>query len=274
VKLTTGKLFSLIATMLMLVSVSMVSVPVQASPTVFTPATATLLASGLNYPWGLGVFTGSSVLVNTGDNNLWRYLGGSKYLVLTSTHGLTASRMSGLSYVTGDDRGNIYMLSGKSLKLLTSIKDGDIFGLDIDKNGDVYFIDDDHQVLYRLPRGSIVAVTVATLPFESYGVAVKGNTLYVSDFDGGNIYTLPKTGGSLTLFASGLDLPEDIVFDRMGNLYTSEWYGNIAFIRAGSKAIKIIATGFENPLGLGIDMAGYLYFTDYGAGKLWMFKPY
>jgi hypothetical protein len=276
-KLTTGKvtkLFALIATMLMLVSVSMVSVPVEASSTVFTPATATLLAGGLNMPWGLGVFTGASVLVNT-ESGLWLCFGGSKYLVTTPSNPLTFSRMRGTRYVVGDIAGNIYELSGKSLKLLTSIT-GSIFGLDIDKNGDVYFIDlGAHFVIYRLPWGSNEPVFVAMLNFIASGVAVKGNTLYVSDYDWGKIWTLSKTGGSPTLFASGLNGPQDLIFDRMGNLYVAESVGgSIAFIRAGSTTVKRIATGFGYPPSLGLDIAGYLYFTDLETGKLWMIKPY
>jgi DNA-binding beta-propeller fold protein YncE len=214
-------------------------------------------------------------LVNTEyDCGLWRYFRGSQYLIFQGVP-FHSSRMRGTRYVVGDDAGDIFELSGKLLKLLATLGRGYITGLDVDKNGDVYFIENSLEVLYRLPKGSSVPVAVARLGFASWGVAVKGNALYVSDCSGENIYTLPKTGGSLTLFVSGLVGPCDLIFDRMGNLYIAEYGGgSIAFIRAGSTTVKRIATGFTNPYYIGLDVAGYVYFTDFATGKLWMFKPY
>lgn len=228
-------------------------------------------------PRGVGVLaTGNIILFNTySDKTLWGYSNKNKQSILTTASPLQASRMISKYYVVGDDAGNIYYLDPqtKKLKTLASLGSGYITGLDIDTNGDIYFIELTSKVLYKLPKGSKTPVRIATLGFSSWGVAVSGNTLYVTDTYGGNIYKLPKTGGSLTKFVSGLGGATDLDSDTAGNLYIADYYGgSISYIKAGSTTIQKIATGFNTPYYLGLDSAGNVYFTDYGNAELWELK--
>ena len=67
---------------------------------------------------------------------------------------------------------------------------------------------------------------------EPFGVATKGDDIYVSDGEKGKIIKISADGSS-TEFASGFDTPSGIAFDGAGNLIVAD---------SGSNTIKIVDT--------------------------------
>jgi sugar lactone lactonase YvrE len=82
--------------------------------------------------------------------------------------------------------------------------------------------------------------------------------IYEADSSSGAINKFTPAGGK-TVFATGLNIPAGLAFDRAGNLYESdEGSGTIfKFTPAGAKTTY--ATGLKNPTGLAFDAAGNLF---------------
>ncbi|MGB4987604.1 MAG: hypothetical protein WBO10_00080, partial [Pyrinomonadaceae bacterium] len=64
---------------------------------------------------------------------------------------------------------------------------------------------------------------------EPFGIAVKNDSIYVSDGQNDKIWKID--GGNATVFAEGLDTPSGIAFDKDGNLIVAD---------TGSHTIKSI----------------------------------
>ena len=66
-----------------------------------------------------------------------------------------------------------------------------------------------------------------------------------------------------TFAVTGLG-PSGLAFDKSGNLYVSEFGGNVIDKLSPSGVLTTFATGFNEPLGLAFDESGNLYVADYG----------
>jgi gluconolactonase len=76
-----------------------------------------------------------------------------------------------------------------------------------------------------------------------------------------------------TSFASGLDHPEGLAFDRHGNLWAGGEAGQIYRISPDGKTVEtLVNTGGFN-LGLAFSPEGWLLVCDCGGRKLWRFDP-
>ena len=99
--------------------------------------------------------------------------------------------------------------------------------------------------------------------------------LFVSDGYGGiehnlgHIYKFPPNGVPST-FASGLNGPGVLAFDRVGNLFVGLGGQILKFTPAGSRSI--FASGLNGPGGLAFDGAGNLFVSDFG-GNIYKFTP-
>lgn len=237
---------------------------------------AQLLGSGMDDPWGVGVLPkGRDAFVNdSGDNTLWRYRYGTFSQIMTTGTSLEAGRYRGRYYV-GDNLGHIYKFkAGVGLESIMFAVPGPIMALDVDPaNGDIYFIANGN-VPFRLPKGSQFPVGLGiVLPNQSYGIAVRSRHLYISQYDTGLIYRLPKKGGALTVAFSGLNGPTDLVFNKDGDLFVAEYNGgSIAHIPSTFSSIKRIAWGFIEPFTLGVDLNDNVILVDNGAAELWLLK--
>jgi sugar lactone lactonase YvrE len=88
---------------------------------------------------------------------------------------------------------------------------------------------------------------------EPFGIAVKGNDIYVSDGQHGRIWRV--TGAAITVFADGLDTPSGIAFDPGGNLIVAD---------PGSHTIKIVDS--QGSVSTIAGIAGRSGFADGDAG--------
>ncbi|QJD95233.1 hypothetical protein HH214_04750 [Mucilaginibacter robiniae] len=149
--------------------------------------------------------------------------------------------------------------------------------------------------------GSLNGLASAATFYYPFGVTtdVSGN-IYVTDRNNslirkidanGNVTTLAGTGSTGAVNGTGtaasFNFPNGIVSDYVGNLYVAD--GNNNLIRkitlagvvttfAGNGAATSIdgvglAASFYNPTGITIDVAGNLYVTDSGSGKIRKITP-
>ncbi|MFT3744637.1 MAG: hypothetical protein QM785_10140 [Pyrinomonadaceae bacterium] len=110
---------------------------------------------------------------------------------------------------------------------------------------------------------------------EPFGIAVKGSTVYVSDGQNGKIWAIKD--GTLTVFASGLDTPSGIAFDKAGNLLVADSgshtiksideKGNVTTIagienRAGFQDGSASTALFHAPIGVAASTDGKVYVAD------------
>ena len=111
-----------------------------------------------------------------------------------------------------------------------------------------------------------VAISLLITPLK----AIAG-TLYVADYDSGNIYAFTDSGSRST-FASLSD-PQGLAIDSSGNLFVADYIdGNIyKFTPTGSRTT--FATGLSSPIGLAFDAAGNLFAGSYAAGEIYRFTP-
>ena len=243
-----------------------------------------LTASMPYYAWGVGVPPSAGTIYVSGLGGVGGYSGGTVFTAASAPIWATAARFQkNYGFTCGDDYGHIYRLDAAShtLNLLTTVP-GEPFitGLDVDPvDGTIYFVAEDYvdsyYHLYRMRKGSQTPKYMRRLPIEPYGISVVKDSLYLTDMWNGGVYRMPKRGGALTLIASGLDGPCDIVADGGGNLYLTEyWGGNIVAIKSGTGKLSRIATGFDGPMGIGVDAIGNIYFCEQTSDCLWMLQKY
>lgn len=127
------------------------------------------------------------------------------------------------------------------------------------------------------PSATATTTTHPTLKAPE-GIAVgTDGTVYVSDYEGGDVFRL-QPDGSLMVIASALSGPAGLALDRSGNLYVAEEQGHrVGRVDSRGKITTIAGNGvgtfsgdgglataasLHNPLGLAFDNAGALYIGD------------
>lgn len=111
---------------------------------------------------------------------------------------------------------------------------------------------------------------------EPFGIAVKGDEIYFSDGNSGNIHRLsPATG--LTVYAGGFDTPSGIAFDKNGGLLVADSGSNtvkridrsgVVTIVAGIAGSRGNADGeaatatFNAPIGVAVSDDGRIFVAD------------
>jgi hypothetical protein len=279
---------------------------------------AGLLLDNLYYPTGIGVSTRGDSIFFTQENTQENSFGSTNLTQEDSIvsnvywhhdHTITtipipadylqACRVRGALYV-GSGYGEVFKVVDR--QYVTYLGDdyyGDyIAALDVDlATGTVYFVvnyyngvPDGYEYwsgLYKLPRNSTTAILMDEWYDEPcWGLAVKGNLLYITDYVNDSIWTYPKKGGDWNEIVFDLDGPTDIGFDKLGNMFVAEWDGGsiarvkagswnggtVPTLKAGSQNIVRIASGFYSPFYLQLDGYNNIYFTDNYMGQIWKLR--
>lgn len=253
---------------------------------------ATLIASGLDKPAGVGVNRyGQYAFVNEfGGNRLWRYQPGGMLSLYTDfglDEGLDFYPSAGKmwnQYYFGNNWGGLYRIEADGSRTWVWNYGGPgctITAIGIDHStGLVYFMltwwagTPITTNLYRFDPRTGQGVWFGGFDDISYGIAVKGNLVYISLYNSGTIVREDKRdlGNVKDVFASGLGGPSDMEFDAAGNLYFTEGVGRVSVIKAGTRAAKPLGWGFSGPLGLALNPKGDIFFSDYYGGALWVLK--
>jgi hypothetical protein len=105
----------------------------------------------------------------------------------------------------------------------------------------------------------------------------RADLLYVSSYNdspnAGTIETV-TSGGSTSLFASGLGYPYGMAFGPNGNLYVAEVGTNsIEEFTSGGVGSVFATTGLNAPVGLAFDASGYLYVSNAAGTTIEKFTP-
>jgi DNA-binding beta-propeller fold protein YncE len=101
----------------------------------------------------------------------------------------------------------------------------------------------------------------------SFGVAVKGDRVYVSDTMGYRIEVFTASGQYLAQFPTG-DACEGLAVDAGGNIFVAEYGGRVdVFTPGGSRVSSIGAPGggpgqLDNPYDVALDGMGHVYVAD------------
>jgi hypothetical protein len=105
------------------------------------------------------------------------------------------------------------------------------------------------------------------------GVASKPlQNLFVADV-GGSIYEF-ATNGTRSTFASGLNGPIDLAFDKAGNLFEADSGSGQIYKFATSGTRATFASGLNKPYALAFDRNGNLFEGDFGSGgHIYKFTP-
>jgi sugar lactone lactonase YvrE len=113
---------------------------------------------------------------------------------------------------------------------------------------------------------------------EPFGVAINGDSVFVSDGQKGKIWKL--TAGNLSVFAEGLDTPSGIAFDQSGNLIVADTGANAIKSIDAKGVATVLTTGcgysrhtalememmektpLKGPTGVAVGADNAIYFTD------------
>ena len=106
--------------------------------------------------------------------------------------------------------------------------------------------------------------------------AARGGVVYVTDYVNGTVSTVPSGGGTPTVFATGLDHPEEIVVGPTGTVYVdNQSTGVINAVSASGTVAPFVTvdTGGRTLGGLTADAAGNLYVSIQGGGVVDKITP-
>jgi sugar lactone lactonase YvrE len=112
-------------------------------------------------------------------------------------------------------------------------------------------------------RAAWAAVVMALLLAGSHSPLIAATLMYVSNYGNGTISAVADNG-SVSTFATGLQHPSALAFDKWGNLYAGDWGVDVGPVGTIHKItpdghVSTYAAGFTEPTGLAFDGAGNLY---------------
>jgi len=144
-----------------------------------------------------------------------------------------------------------------------------LFGLAVDRLGNLYLSDAVKTDVLELPAGGGTAKTILSsgLTYPA-GLAVDGaGDVYITDAGAGDIVEVPAGGGSpitLTPSASGTSLysPTGIAVDGLGDLYIADYGGRVMSVPAGGENPGLLGSGWGQPFGVDVDAIGNVYVAD------------
>jgi len=171
-----------------------------------------------------------------------------------------------------DPAGNVYVasldgviqkISGGAVTNIGTV-DGTVRGITYDPyNGLLYATTQYPGDVYTMPTSGGTATLFASNigSGDLRGLAFGNGNLYVSDTNSGPangaIYEFAGDSSSPTLLASGLQGPNYIAVDSLGQLLVAEYYGNdVLELSADGTDLGSLITGLDGPSGLALDPSG------------------
>jgi sugar lactone lactonase YvrE len=150
----------------------------------------------------------------------------------------------------------------------------------LDASGNLYVADMGADRILKVAPGGLSATVLATASnFSPFGLALNaaGTTLYVSDLQAQEVYSVPTATPStpytptplaVVSRASGLAVGSD------GTVYVGSYDTNtIRAIPPGGGTPTTYASGFMTPYGLALDATGNLFVSNFGGGSIYKVPP-
>ncbi len=208
----------------------------------------TIAGSNLSLPYGLAV--------DAQGNIIFTEVGERVRELVKSTGEIITLAGTG---VYGDSGSNIPAASANLSELL---------GVAVDKDGNIFFADNENDKIREVVKATGNLVTVAGGPRDpAYA--------YLSQYNGDGI---PATSATLTL-------PRSVVIDDSGNLFIADTFNHRVreVLRATGQVITVVGTGaagytgdsipasdarFNQPSGVAVDGSGNIFVADTGNGRI------
>jgi hypothetical protein len=136
-------------------------------------------------------------------------------------------------------------------------------GFTSDAAGNIYVSDFVSSVVKITPSGNVSTYATGLISPDGIDFGPDGE-LYIGNRGTNQVMVVAPGGGAASVFASGFNLPLDVLADDSGNVFAAN-YGNgtISEVTPGG-TVSTIGTGFVNPLGLAFDITGNLIIADFG----------
>jgi len=249
----------------------------------FSPATQSLIGSGLNRPFDVAADGNGNVYIVDNNNNrvLKETFASGSYTQTTLASGLSSPQG-----VAVDGAGNVYItnssantvvketLSAGSYTQSTIISGLDYpVGVAVDGSGDLYVVSrNNNQVLKETlsPSGYSQSTIVIGLNSPEY-LAVDGSgNVYIADTDNNRVLKETLSGGNYaqTTIGSGLDAPYGVAVDGVGNVYIADTFHHRVLKEtvagSGYQQSTVVTSGLVDPLAVATDGSGNLYIDNFG----------
>jgi sugar lactone lactonase YvrE len=117
----------------------------------------------------------------------------------------------------------------------------------------------------------VLAIAIIELWLAPQRASAQGQNLFMSDAYA-NIYKITSSG-SFSLFASNLDEPYGMAFDKAGNLYVADSGDNAVYKFSSSGARSTFASGLNVPEDLAFDSSSNLYVANFEANDIIKITP-
>jgi DNA-binding beta-propeller fold protein YncE len=252
----------------------------------FSPATQSLIGSGLSSPYGVAVDGSGNVYIADYGNSrvLKETLSGGSYTQSTIGTGLGVS-----AGVAVDGSGNVYIADYGNNSVLKETPSGGSYtqstiatglggptGVAVDGSGNVYIADYGNSSVLKetLSGGSYTQSTISTGLGGPFGVAVDGSgNVYIADSDNNRVLKETLSGGSYaqSTIGTGLGGPFGVAVDGIGNVYIADSNYNRVLketLSGGSYTQSTISTGLTGDSGVAVDGSGNVYIGDTGTSRV------
>lgn len=263
-----------------------------ATGSVWTPTTF-LSGNGLNQPWGLSIdLSGNLYVANSGAQNILKVVPGTTPTVTTYATGFTGNPSAmafdqfGNLYVTTPSNGDIWQVPAGGGA--ASLWNGNLSGsgassLAFDSSGNL-FVATGKSGVYELPSGGqlTLVASIAGQGLTADSIAMRSDGEMVVGFENSNsLFLLNRSGGispylqaPRNVWSMAEDAAGDLFYGTMAfkewqhrfynpslndyNIYETPYLGSGFY-----GPFKILATGFNNVLGLAVNpVDGQLYAAD------------
>jgi sugar lactone lactonase YvrE len=239
----------------------------------------TVTAATFNQPKGIAIdsTTGNLYVTDSGNNKIRMITpaGVVTTLTLTGSVGTILNGPIGITFLNGElyfcDNGNNVIKKVTTGGVLSRVLTGVSSPNGITNDGTfLYFCETGNNVVKKLSTTGGVT-TIASGLNRPRGITTDGTFLYFCDTGINAIKKVPKGGGTVTTIATGIVNPLGIVYLNNYLYITSTQTGGsivVLFKQGTSWVLSPNITGIGNPLGITVDSAGKLYFTDTGTHSI------
>jgi streptogramin lyase len=240
---------------------------------------ATLVASGLNEPFGVAVDGAGNVYIADTANSAikkWNVAGNSVTTLADSSSGLfepvgVAVDAAGDVYIADMGNSTVKKWNVANSNLTTLVSSGlyEPHGVAVDAAGNVYIADTYNSAV---KKWNVASSNVTTLADSSSGLLGPGGVavdaagnVYIADTYNLAVKKWNVANSNLTtLVSSGLNYPFGVAVDGAGNVYIADTYNNAFEVwnAASGTVSTLVSSGLSYPEGVAVDGAGDVYIAD------------